>query len=44
VIKARLASLGGTPFIASPVELAKFVTEQTEERARIVRSANIKPE
>ncbi len=44
VIKARLVALGGVPFIASPADLAKFVTEQTEERARIVRAANIKPE
>jgi tripartite-type tricarboxylate transporter receptor subunit TctC len=44
VIKARLANLGSVPFIASPADLAKFVTEQTEERARIVRAANIKPE
>jgi tripartite-type tricarboxylate transporter receptor subunit TctC len=43
-IKARIANLGGMPFIASPADLAKFVTEQTEERAKIVRAANIKPE
>jgi tripartite-type tricarboxylate transporter receptor subunit TctC len=43
-IKARLANLGGMEFIGSPADLAKFVIEQTEERARIVRAANIKPE
>jgi tripartite-type tricarboxylate transporter receptor subunit TctC len=43
-IKARLANLGGMPFIASPADLAKFVTEQTEEPARIVRAAHMKPE
>jgi tripartite-type tricarboxylate transporter receptor subunit TctC len=43
-IKQRLANLGGAPFISTPAELAKFVTEQTEERARIVQAANIKPE
>jgi tripartite-type tricarboxylate transporter receptor subunit TctC len=43
-IQARLANLGGMPFISSPADLAKFVTEQTEERARIVRAANIQPE
>jgi tripartite-type tricarboxylate transporter receptor subunit TctC len=43
-IKARFANLGGIPFIASPADLAKFVAEQTEERARIVRAANLRPE
>jgi len=43
-IKAQLANLGGMPFIASPADLAKFVAEQTEERARIVRAANIRLE
>jgi tripartite-type tricarboxylate transporter receptor subunit TctC len=43
-IRVRLANLGGMPFIALPADLAKFVTEQTEERARIVRAANMKPD
>jgi tripartite-type tricarboxylate transporter receptor subunit TctC len=43
-IKARIANLGGTEFISSPAELETFVTKQTEERARIIREANIKPE
>jgi tripartite-type tricarboxylate transporter receptor subunit TctC len=43
-IMARLANLGGMPFVSSPADLAKFVAEQTEERARIVRSAQIQPE
>ncbi|KGT76053.1 MFS transporter [Bradyrhizobium japonicum] len=44
VIKERLANLGAAPFISTPAELANFVMEQTEERARIVQAAKIKPE
>ena len=43
-IKTRIASLGGMPFVSTPADLAKYVAEQTEERARIVRAAKIKPE
>jgi tripartite-type tricarboxylate transporter receptor subunit TctC len=42
-IKARIADMGGTPFMASTAELAKFVREQAEQRAMIVRAAKIKP-
>ena len=43
-VRDRLANLGGMVFAGSPGDLAKFVMEQTEERARIVRAANIKPD
>lgn len=43
-IKAQLAHLGGEAFISSPGDLAIFVKEQAEERSRIIRAANIKPE
>jgi tripartite-type tricarboxylate transporter receptor subunit TctC len=44
VFTARLADLGTTVFKASPADLDKLVVEQTEKWAKVVRSANIKPE
>jgi len=44
VFTARLADLGATAFRASPADLDKFVVEQTEKWAKVVRTANIKPE
>jgi tripartite-type tricarboxylate transporter receptor subunit TctC len=43
-ITARLADLGGMGFPGSPADLAKFVADQTEERAKIIQAANIKLE
>jgi len=43
-LKARLADLGGTPFVGSPAEFAKFVADETEKWAKVIRTANIKPE
>jgi tripartite-type tricarboxylate transporter receptor subunit TctC len=43
-LKARLADLGGTPFVGSPAEFAKFVADETEKWAKVIRAANIKPE
>jgi tripartite-type tricarboxylate transporter receptor subunit TctC len=43
-IKARLADLGGTPFVATPAELGKLVADEIEKWGKVMRSANIKPE
>jgi tripartite-type tricarboxylate transporter receptor subunit TctC len=43
-IKARLIELGGTPLASSPVDFAKFVTDDTAKWAKVIRAANIKPE
>jgi tripartite-type tricarboxylate transporter receptor subunit TctC len=43
-MKARLADLGGTALVGSPAEFGKFVVEETEKWARVIRAANIKPE
>src|SRR5262249_9093685 len=43
-VKARLASLGGSPFALSPSEFRKFIYDDTEKWAKIIRAANIKPE
>ena len=41
-MKARLADLGGTPFVMSPAELSKFIAEDTEKWAKLIRAAEIK--
>jgi tripartite-type tricarboxylate transporter receptor subunit TctC len=43
-IKARLASLGGTALAGSPADFAKLIADETEKWAKVIRSANIKPE
>jgi tripartite-type tricarboxylate transporter receptor subunit TctC len=43
-IKARLADLGGTPFVATPAELRKLVADEIEKWGKVMRDANITPE
>jgi tripartite-type tricarboxylate transporter receptor subunit TctC len=43
-IKARLAELGGAPFVLSHAELGKFMDDETEKWAKVIRTAKIKPE
>jgi tripartite-type tricarboxylate transporter receptor subunit TctC len=43
-IKARFADLGATVFPMSPAEFRKFVGEDTEKWAKVIRAANIKAE
>ena len=43
-IKARLADLGGTALPGSPSDFGKHIAEETEKWAKVIRSANIKPE
>jgi tripartite-type tricarboxylate transporter receptor subunit TctC len=43
-IKARIADLGGTAFIASPAEIGRIVADETEKWGNIIRAANIKAE
>ena len=42
--RARLADLGGAVFVGSPADLAKHVADETEKWAKVIRTANIKPE
>jgi len=42
-LKARIADFGGTPFLLSPVEFGKFIAEETEKWAKVIRAAKIKP-
>jgi tripartite-type tricarboxylate transporter receptor subunit TctC len=43
-IKARYADLGITPLVLSPSDFGKFIADQTEKWAKVIRAANIKPE
>src|SRR5262249_10124605 len=41
-MKARLAELGGTPLLGSPADFGKFIADETEKWAKVIRAANIK--
>ena len=43
-MKARLTELGGTVLASSPADFAKFIADGSEKWAKIIRTANIKPE
>jgi tripartite-type tricarboxylate transporter receptor subunit TctC len=43
-MKARLADLGSSPFVISPVDFGKFITDETEKWAKVIHAASIKPE
>jgi tripartite-type tricarboxylate transporter receptor subunit TctC len=43
-LMARLANLGSVPMPMTPVECGKFVADETEKWAKVIRAANIKPE
>jgi tripartite-type tricarboxylate transporter receptor subunit TctC len=43
-ITARLTELGSTVLSVSPVDFGKFIANETEKWADVIRAANIKPE
>jgi tripartite-type tricarboxylate transporter receptor subunit TctC len=43
-MKARLTDLGATAFLASPDELGRFLLDETEKWAKVIRAAGIKAE
>jgi len=43
-MKGRLADLGATVFTGSPADFGKFIAEETEKWAKVIRTANIKAE
>jgi tripartite-type tricarboxylate transporter receptor subunit TctC len=43
-MKARLAELGGDVLAGTPAEFGKLIADETEKWARVIKSANIKPE
>jgi len=43
-MKARLTDLGFTMFASSPDDFGKFIAEETEKYAKVIKFAGIKPE
>jgi tripartite-type tricarboxylate transporter receptor subunit TctC len=43
-MKARLADLGGDVLALSPADFSKFIAEETEKWAKVIKFAGIKPE
>jgi len=43
-LKAQLAGLGSSAFVVSPADFAKFIGDETEKWAKVIKFANIKPE
>ena len=43
-LKARLADLGAEPFASSPTQFGKFIVDETEKWAKVIRTAGIKAE
>jgi tripartite-type tricarboxylate transporter receptor subunit TctC len=43
-IKARLADLGGVPMPMTPPDFGKFIADETEKWAKVVKFAGLKPE
>ena len=43
-VGARLEELGGTPMVGSPSDFSRFVAEETQKWAKVIRAANIKVE
>jgi tripartite-type tricarboxylate transporter receptor subunit TctC len=43
-MRARFADFGIAAFPTSPAELGKFIADETEKWAKVIRTANIKAE
>jgi len=43
-MKALLAELGGDVLAGTPAEFGKLIADETEKWAKVIKSANIKPE
>jgi tripartite-type tricarboxylate transporter receptor subunit TctC len=42
--RTRIADLGGTPLAGSPADFGKFIADETEKWAKVIKLAGIKPE
>jgi tripartite-type tricarboxylate transporter receptor subunit TctC len=43
-LRARIAGLGATVFIASPEDFGKYIADEVEKWSKVIKFANIKPE
>ena len=44
VTKARFAELGGATMIGSPADYRRFLADETDKWARVVKAAGLKPD
>jgi tripartite-type tricarboxylate transporter receptor subunit TctC len=42
-MKARIAGMGAAPFVSSPAEFGKFIADETEKWAKVIKFAGLKP-
>jgi tripartite-type tricarboxylate transporter receptor subunit TctC len=43
-LNGRLADLGSSAFVVSPADFGKFIANETEKWAKVIRAGNIKPQ
>jgi tripartite-type tricarboxylate transporter receptor subunit TctC len=43
-LQARLSDLGGTVMVDSPADFGKFIADDTEKWAKVIKASNIKAE
>ena len=43
-MKARIADLGATVLAGTPANFGKLIADETEKWAKVIRTANLKPE
>jgi tripartite-type tricarboxylate transporter receptor subunit TctC len=43
-LKARITELGGVMLGGSPADFGKLISDETEKWAKVIRTANIRPE
>jgi tripartite-type tricarboxylate transporter receptor subunit TctC len=44
MLKARFADLGATVFVVSPADFAKFIADETEKWAKVIKFAGARAE
>jgi tripartite-type tricarboxylate transporter receptor subunit TctC len=42
-MKARISGMGATPFVSSPADFAKFIADENEKWAKVIKFAGLKP-
>jgi tripartite-type tricarboxylate transporter receptor subunit TctC len=42
-MKARISNMGAAPFVSSPVDFRRFLAEETEKWAKVIKFAGVKP-
>jgi tripartite-type tricarboxylate transporter receptor subunit TctC len=42
-MKARISDMGAAPFVSSPADFGKFIADETEKWAKVIKFAGVKP-